>query len=345
MSDPSIIATADDAISTKYAAVQAKYYQDPFLSPFVTSARQCQPIIKRGTHARVVCTTRVIEAFIARHEKPCIVVLGAGKDTTFFRYSAGLLDVKPTEGASSVQWHEVDHPTVIDTKARVIQQQKRTFKSQVDRHASGAGFVVTTTANKDSACKCHLIGHDLRESPSELLNKLSHLSPSEDSILFVMECVQMYLLESSTVALWKHLRESCPRAVLALYDPILGESSSFGNVMEQHLLRTNKVSLDSSLCHTRTLPQHLTKLVDTCGWHQAIGCDMWWAYQTMLTDEQRQHANRCEFLDEIEEWQMIMQHYCIVVACATDAADTELCRAGSLLGLDARRSVVKTNSN
>ena len=33
----------------------------------------------------------------------------------------------------------------------------------------------------------------------------------------------------------------------------------------------------------------------------------------MLSDEQRARANRIEMLDEIEEWQMIMSHYVLVV--------------------------------
>jgi hypothetical protein len=45
---------------------------------------------------------------------------------------------------------------------------------------------------------------------------------------------------------------------------------------------------------------------------------MWSAYQTVLTQAQRQRANQCEFLDEIEEWILIMRHYCFVVATTGD---------------------------
>jgi drug/metabolite transporter (DMT)-like permease len=70
---------------------------------------------------------------------------------------------------------------------------------------------------------------------------------------------------------------------------------------------------------------------------------LWWAYSTILTPEQRQRAQACEFLDELEEWKLIMQHYCIVVACTT-ASGLDFCQTGPLLGLDASKSQLRTSS-
>ena len=96
-------------------------------------------------------------------------------------------------------------------------------------------------------------------------------------------------------------------------------------------------------CHSFIIPKRKKKkkLVDLCAWHQALGCDMWWAYSTILTPEQRQRAQTCEFLDELEEWKLIMQHYCIVVACTTEAG-LDFCQAGPLLGLDASKCQLRT---
>ena len=337
MSDTSIIGTADDAITTKYAAVQAGYYDDPFIVPFATKQRPCQPIIKRGTHARVMCMNRAISTFIETRENPHIVVLGSGKDTTFFRYISGLMAEPKT-----VHWYEVDHPSVIHQKVRIIQQQERIFQAKVDSHVSG-GFVITSSHAGTNTSKCHLIGHDLRDSASELIHKLSQhgLSGRKHAILFVAECVQLYLEEGSSRTLWTSLARECPHACLVLFDPIVGNNSSFGSVMEQNLLRANVITPNSSMVQTRTLSQQVEKLVDLCAWHQALGCDMWWAYSTILTPEQRQRAQTCEFLDELEEWKLIMQHYCIVVACTTEAG-LDFCQAGPLLGLDASKCQLRT---
>eukprot|EP00540_Astrosyne_radiata_P003109 CAMPEP_0116825404 /NCGR_PEP_ID=MMETSP0418-20121206/1945_1 /TAXON_ID=1158023 /ORGANISM="Astrosyne radiata, Strain 13vi08-1A" /LENGTH=109 /DNA_ID=CAMNT_0004453905 /DNA_START=255 /DNA_END=581 /DNA_ORIENTATION=+ len=93
---------------------------------------------------------------------------------------------------------------------------------------------------------------------------------------------------------------------------------------------------ESCLVQVRSLEQQLGLLVG-CGFHRAVGCDMWAAYRTILTDEQRRRANQAEFLDEVEEWKMIMEHYCFVVARNThDAWALEFCNSGpdSLLGLE-----------
>lgn len=279
---------------------------------------------------------RIIKSFTKTRENPHIVVLGAGKDTTFFRYIAGLLVEEPKR----VHWYEVDHPSMIQSKARIIQQQQSTFHAQVKNHSSG-GFIVTTDQAKNSPC--HLVGHDLRESPSELIQKLSQhgLDETIHPILFVVECVQLYLEESSSRALWTYLAQRCPQACLVLFDPIVGVNSSFGTVMEKNLLRVKVITPNSSMVQTRTLSQQLDKFVDLCGWQQAIGCDMWWAYHTILTPEQRQRAQSCEFLDELEEWKLIMQHYCVVVACTTSTG-LDLCHAGPLLGLEASKCQLKT---
>ena len=51
------------------------------------------------------------------------------------------------------------------------------------------------------------------------------------------------------------------------------------------------------------------------------------AYEIVLTSGEREHANRCEMLDEIEEWMLIMKHYCFVIAASTstglDSKDTD----------------------
>lgn len=98
---------------------------------------------------------------------------------------------------------------------------------------------------------------------------------------------------------------------MVLYDPIAGYDA-FGQVMEKHLVSAGMAAAHTSLLQTRTLQQQLTKITD-CGFEIAVGCDMWSAYETVLTDEQRVRANHCEMLDELEEWKMLMQHYCLAI--------------------------------
>jgi tRNA wybutosine-synthesizing protein 4 len=358
--DAAVIGTADDAICTKYATVQAGYYVDPFLAPFVSQPRQCQPIIKKGTHARVMCIDRMITKFIESRQDPHIVLLGAGMDTNFFRYVSGIMI--PSVSPKRLHWYEVDHPCTIQRKVTILKQKAEFFP--IVRHlsstADGICFATEAPPNGPASDYC-LLGHDLRQNPKALLEKLSELglNTSDHDILFLVECLQMYLEEDISQNLWRTLASYCPKACLVLFDPITGgdnnmetknstmktenQSSSFGRMMEQNLLRANIVTTRSSLLHTRTLEQQIHKFVTLCGWEQAIGCNMWWAYQTILTMEQRRTAQKCEFLDEIEEWTMILQHYCILVASATTIG-LDFCQMGPTLGLDPNRCQMKRKS-
>jgi O-methyltransferase involved in polyketide biosynthesis len=323
-SDHAIILTADDAILAKQATVDSGYYSDPFLNAFASSAvglsgpspmtrrQHHQPIIKRGTHARVSCMDRGINAFLAlpHDEIPQVVVLGAGLDTTFYRYFTGML---PDMRSSGVKWYEVDHPGVIQSKASTVLQltQSTMFPQSTTIQPTNSGFLVSTAGTNVT---CFMVGRDLRQSG--LLDQLKDFKKTAPT-LFVLECVKMYLPTDKSQSLLECLSQQCLQACILLYDPILGRSP-FGRVMEDHLCRAGVATSQSSMIQTRTISQHLEQLVG-CGFRQAVGCDMWTAYQTVVSSAQRQQANKCEILDEMEEWMMIMSHYCLVVACNNDS--------------------------
>jgi len=107
-----------------------------------------------------------------------------------------------------------------------------------------------------------------------------------------------------------------------VYDPI-AQYDAFGEVMEKHLVSAGMAAAHTSLLQTRTLQHQLAKLTES-GFGIAVGCDMWQAYETILTDEQRVRANKCELLDELEEWKMLMQHYCLAVGSAEESGFCEV---------------------
>ena len=97
-------------------------------------------------------------------------------------------------------------------------------------------------------------------------------------------------------------------------EPILGCNSSFGRVMEENLTKIGVVHPKSCFVEIRTLQQYIQQLYGKVGCQRSIGCDMYTAYETILSVQQRSHAQKCEFLDELEEFTLIMQHYCFIVS-------------------------------
>ncbi|KAL7487998.1 hypothetical protein ACHAW6_013592 [Cyclotella cf. meneghiniana] len=148
--DRAIIGTADRAILAKLSCVEKGYYDDPFVRPMARGAASSEPgsaafstmepIIRKGTHARVLAMDRAIGAFLSlplrssQGAGECnsrvtrqIVVLGSGRDTTYLRHRFGHFgslrsnETHTIDGASKpseefVRWYEVDHPAVIRQK-------------------------------------------------------------------------------------------------------------------------------------------------------------------------------------------------------------------------------------
>lgn len=326
--DLAIRATSNDAIRTKVAAVKAGYYEDPFVEAFPNPySHHVQPIIKRGTHARVACMDRAIRAFLDAHDNPQIVVLGAGKDTTFYRLQAGiLLGGEPTDRHRRVRWFDVDQAEIVVEKSMMITKNP-VFRSRISQSLHQAIIFIEHDWSESSSLS--LVAHDLRDDHCQLLRLLSAAGfTQEQPTLFIMECVQMYLPEASSRVLLKGLVEIAPNSCLALYEPILG-NDSFGRVMESNLMTAGVVDEETCLAKTRTLKQLTVKLSEA-GFVRWTGCDMWSAYETVVSPEIRAKANACEFLDELEEWILIMRHYCLLVAATGEATGgAKFCDVGA----------------
>lgn len=354
-----------------------------------------QPLIRRGTHARVCCIDRALRAFLSATPKKDdraggrdgrawqVVVLGAGRDTSFLRHrnfslgraggagsdssripasengnSCGTSDRRSTEGNGGdsfstgekvVRWFEVDHPSVMRTKAELIASCPLIHDLVVAPIVNGeeveesSSFVVAPTSLCDSLAEhsdhiklsstnkhwtCNLVGFNLSLSPDELFRKMvdEHGFSIDAPTLFVLECVQMYIPDTASRALLSKIAVTCPQSIIALYDPIL-LNDQFGRVMEQHLNKAGIGDGTISLSLNRTLQSQIEKLT-MCGFEIAVGCDMMAAYETVITPQQRERANQCEMLDEIEEWVLIMRHYCFVVAATGSAIAEWFCSVG-----------------
>lgn len=373
-----ILKTSENALLAKAAAVQAGYYDDPFIAPFVhppsssimttpssstmmsppppsrgggASKRlpHVQPIIKRGTHARVCCIDRTIQSFgklcIEQHERrldemdenggedeneqgegECvmqIVVLGCGKDTVFFRNYEKLT----RHSTMTLKFFEVDHPPMISEKATIIESNPTVFENANVNKIEMDVYEVEPSIG----VSCTFLGHDLREEGIIEKLKRSGCDPSMPT-LFILECVLMYLPDTESRNLLRSISETYKDAYLCFYEPVLGDDA-FGSVMEGNLTRAGLATPESSLRQTRHLQDQLDKVVHGAGWAQATACDLWHAYDTIVTAAERQRSNRAEFLDEWEEFVLIMQHYCFLVA-ATGTMGDKFCEisAKSILG-------------
>ncbi|KAL9185572.1 hypothetical protein ACHAXT_003349 [Thalassiosira profunda] len=366
--DAAVIRTADDAVRAKLSCVEKGYYDDPFVHAMARGASglvdgrggpsSTEPIIRRGTHARVRAVDRAIDAFLALPLSPPddqsaiakrdvvrqVVILGAGRDTSYLRR-------RTKTGANAVlgddvRWYEVDHPSVIEQKARTWLP-----RCMSDGYGCSCAYNAGTGCSYSVAIapqgvveesQYHLIGHDLRSSHDALFEKLANPQHGYDRslpTLFVLECVLMYLPEVSTRELLSSLADSLtpsaksdghpdPFVAVAIYDPI-PSNDRFGQVLVSSLQKmgiagrrgqrgqTDDDSQKLGLEMTRTLDEQLAKVAE-CGFDAVVGCDMMSAYDHgVISAEDRRRAARCEMLDELEEFVLLMKHYCLLVGVCT----------------------------
>ena len=382
--DHAVKSTADDAILHKLACVEKGYYDDPFINAMSrgasglvnkkqssssssgASSSTTQPIIRRGTHARVKVIDRAINAFLSLPLTTSIrqvVVLGSGRDTTYLRHRFG--NEQPKVDDHTVRWYEVDHPSVIVQKAhswlpRCI-PKGYDYKRQASEE-TGDSYTITIAASSgrsesDVSSNYHLIGYDLRSSPATLFGTLCSTKHGYDRsipTLFVFECVLMYMPDEKTWDLLQYLAESPtkfsttqssvdrdPFVAVVIYDPI-PSNDRFGQLMINNLQKAgimgrrrkrghvrathNETDDDDddkssqlSLEKTQTLSDQITKLTKS-GFDIAVGCDMMAAYNHgVLSMEDFRRAARCEMLDELEEFNLLMKHYCLVVGVSSPA--------------------------
>jgi hypothetical protein len=239
----------------------------------------------------------------------------------------------------------------------------------------------SSSSPSPSTSDYHLIGHDLRSSPDALLRKLSHpnhgfdVSSSSSSTLFVLECVLMYLPETSARDLLRCIAAiptSLPPppssssfssssfssssfssfVAVVIYDPIPGHDR-FGQLMIENLKRAGIVAGGGGgggvvgqrrhadeggdegeeddrhhrhllgLEGTRTLTDQLSRLVRDSGFDVAVGCDMSDAYDHgFVRREDRTRAMRSEALDELEEFDLLMRHYSLLVGVSSSGSSS-----------------------
>ncbi|GAX19960.1 hypothetical protein FisN_1Lh568 [Fistulifera solaris] len=170
----------------------------------------------------------------------------------------------------------------------------------------------------------------------------SGLDP-EAPTLFVSECVFMYMPDNETRRLLSALSATFRNSCVCQYEPIVGNGDPFGQMMEENLSKAGVAGADSGLLKVRSNQDHVNRLYQA-GYTISTACDMYAAYETIMTNQQRRHASRSEFLDELEEFVLIMKHYSFSMGSTSEFyIGRNLCMLGkdSRLGFDEKRSIAR----
>jgi [phosphatase 2A protein]-leucine-carboxy methyltransferase len=236
-----------------------------------------------------------------------IVSLGAGTDTRYFR----LRDKYPN---ADLVYHEVDFPTNTAAKLASIQRHKELYsRLSLDPNASPPTFAPGTTSYHSPTYNLHaldlrsLVHSDEGASPPDLPN----LDPSRPTLILSEMC--LIYLQASTVAnilatfIQKYIPSPTPLS-LVLYEPIL-PNDAFGQVMISNLASRN-IRLPTLSAYPGLADQK-ARLKQYGFVDGARAADTHWLWNKWVPEEEKERVAELEMLDEHEELDMLLKHYCV----------------------------------
>jgi len=296
--------TNDSATSVKRWLHALNFFQDKYLLKMFPNIRPVGPCpspeILRGYYARLRAFEHISSKFLRSNPEGQIISLGAGFDTLFFRLN---------EEFKNFRFMELDLPSVIRKKTGMLKRSKFAIPENYQ-------FLPVNLASKVQL---------------ESVLKSSIIQPGKP-ILILAECVCMYLeteqvsmvlneirsfseisleLDSETVPTTASKPESSPNTStpqihLISYDS-LDKSDNFSKMMKENLLKTHEINLNLI-----TKPEYNSRL-NNSGFNTVKQYTMLEVYNHEFLDAERRGIEKLVFLDDVEIWRQIMEHYSLVL--------------------------------
>ncbi|ANB11615.1 Ppm1p [Sugiyamaella lignohabitans] len=247
----------------------------------------------QGTYIRVNSIDLLVEAFLNKDDSPKqIISLGAGSDTRPFQLLTN------EKYHNRLVYHEIDFPVSTSRKVAAIVADPR--------FSSAIGTGIEKSENEIHSETYHLHAQDLRNIKSDSFEILRGMDQSIDTLV-ISECCLCYLEPAESAAVLSWFKSKFSRMGCIIYEPI-GLDDQFGRVMIQNLA-VRGISLPT-LNKYHSLRSQVERLV-ALGLENSRAADMEFIHDNWLSREDNERIDNLEFLDEREELNLLLRHYCI----------------------------------
>eukprot|EP01031_Cornospumella_fuschlensis_P029024 gene29024-35033_t len=300
--------TAADSFLCKYHAVEKNYYPDSHAKAmFDHMSKKVQlhtnrksPLINRGYYARVYGNRLILSEFLKSTEggPRQLVYFGAGYDSDpLHSYEQAGVNTKV---------FELDFPEVMQTKFDIY--QTKDFAHLCGEDADDIKLSNPAISRLGSF---RFIGVDLRNTRL-VMDSLSQagFDPNVPTF-FLSECVLVYMPRDAVIALIQEIGAMMRhQATWVSYD-MISPSDRYGGMMVKNLEGAGFhipgiVDFPTVAAHNDRFVQH--------NWETAHTVTMKQFYARCISDEEKARLRGLEMFDEIEEWNMLMDHYTFTVA-------------------------------
>ncbi|KAH7390664.1 S-adenosyl-L-methionine-dependent methyltransferase [Pyrenochaeta sp. MPI-SDFR-AT-0127] len=300
--DNAVKGTDQDAAGSRVSCVELGYLHDPYAKLFATQQTTKRlPLLNRGSYVRTSAIDLLVTKFLVTYPSSAkqIVSLGAGTDTRFFR----LLDLYPE---TRLIYHEIDFPTNTVAKIAAIQRQPLLYSKLPH-------LPTTLTSYHSEVYNIHAL--DLRSmatsSEDTPLPQIPNLDPNLPTLILSEMCLvylQPAVVQSIASSLLTHYLQPTTPASLVLYEPILPQDA-FGRTMISNL-QTRNIHLPTLTAYPE-LGDQRARLRIYGFMEGAKAADTYSIWRNWIDAEEKERVAGLEFLDELEELDLLLRHYCV----------------------------------
>jgi [phosphatase 2A protein]-leucine-carboxy methyltransferase len=228
-----------------------------------------------------------------------IVSLGAGTDTRFFR----LMDLYPE---TNLIYHEIDFPTNTVAKIASIQKQPLLYRKLLKIPSTSTHYYSDTY--NIHAIDLRSLANSAGEEPRP---EIPNLDPTVPTLILSEMCL-VYLQPSAVQpivsSLITHYLQPTTPSSLILYEPILPQDA-FGRTMISNL-KTRNIHLHTLTAYPELGDQRAR--LKGYGFEAAAKAeDTSYIWRHWVSEAEKARVAGLEFLDELEELELLLRHYCI----------------------------------
>ena len=259
-----------------------------------------------GTYVRTSAIDNLVQRFLSipTPTKKQILSLGAGSDTRFFR----LMARSPNE---SLVYHELDFPVNTSAKISCINQSPA-----LSDYIRGPLIIsADVTALRSQNYYIHSIDLRMLHPPGSSFDSLPpeipHIDPSLPTLL-ISECCLIYLAPAAADAVvnyfTRHLFAPSTPLGIILYEPV-NPTDAFGKVMVSNLAQRGIVLQTLKRYGSLEAQTERMKMYGFSGKGVTSVKHLW---DIGVNEAERERISGLEMMDEVEEWNLLASHYCVV---------------------------------
>ncbi|SCU95031.1 LADA_0G12992g1_1 [Lachancea dasiensis] len=263
------------------------------------AVQSSMPLMNYGTYVRTVAVDIAIEQYInglPKGSKVQVLNLGCGSDLRMINFMSRY---------PQLRWIDLDFRESVHLKAKILNSD--------DRFRQRLGFPAGDLSEEDYVSGryvLHSCNLNLIEDVLEIIQE--HTDPDVPTLVLT-ECVLCYMKFKPSQVLIDEVMSLYQTGMWLSYDPIGGETSTdrFGSIMQSNLRESRQLDLPTLMVFNSA-----TKYAQRFK-SNATSTDirtMWQYYQTETIPQEKQRLKSLQFLDEIEELEIILSHYVLLKA-------------------------------